>query len=82
MKASLKPAYIKKVDERGDIQVWTVDGSYIRGHIDEEFTNYGQHYRFPQEWGTQGVDFTSNIFFRKENKTCLISNFSLFFLLF
>ena len=23
-----------------------MDGSYVRGHIDEEFTNYGQHYRF------------------------------------
>jgi len=23
-----------------------VDGSYIRGRIDEEFTNFGQHYRF------------------------------------
>jgi hypothetical protein len=43
---SLKPAYIKKVDERGDIQVWMVDGSYIRGNIDEEFTDFGQHYRF------------------------------------
>ena len=47
MKPSLKPAYIKRVDERGDIQVWIVDGSYIRGNIDEEFTNFGQHYRFP-----------------------------------
>lgn len=26
--------------------MWTVDGAYIRGHIDEEFTNFGQHYRF------------------------------------
>jgi hypothetical protein len=43
----LKPAYIEKVDERGDIQIWTVDGSYIRGHVDEEFTNFGQHYRYP-----------------------------------
>jgi hypothetical protein len=24
-----------------------VDGSYIRGHLDEEFTNFGQHYRYP-----------------------------------
>jgi hypothetical protein len=24
-----------------------VDGPYIRGHIDEEFTNFGQHYRYP-----------------------------------
>ena len=46
MKPSLKPAYLKKLDERGDIVVWSVDGAYIRTNIDEEFTNYGQHYRF------------------------------------
>lgn len=45
--ASLKPAYIEKVDERGAIQIWIVDGVYIRSHIDEEFTNFGQHYRYP-----------------------------------
>ena len=27
--------------------MWIVDGAYIRGHIDEEFTNFGQHYRYP-----------------------------------
>src|SRR5512137_2180958 len=43
----LKPPYIQKLDERGDLQVWVVDGSYLRGHIDEEFTNFGQHYRYP-----------------------------------
>ena len=42
----LKPPYIRKLDERGDLQVWVVDGSYIRGHVDEEFTNFGQHYRY------------------------------------
>ena len=46
MPASLKPAYIEKVDERGNLQVWIVDGAYIRSHIDEEFTNFGQHYRY------------------------------------
>jgi hypothetical protein len=43
----LKLPYIEKIDERGNLQVWIVDGSYIRGHIDEEFTNFGQHYSFP-----------------------------------
>jgi hypothetical protein len=47
MGTSLKPAYVKKIDQRGDIAVWIVDGTYIRGHIDEEFTNFGQHYRYP-----------------------------------
>ena len=41
-----KPPYLQKLEERGKFQVWLVDGSYIRGHIDEEFTNFGQHYSF------------------------------------
>jgi hypothetical protein len=47
MTEALKQPYLRKVDRRGDITVWIVDGSYIRGHLDEEFTNFGQHYRFP-----------------------------------
>jgi hypothetical protein len=39
--------YITMVEERGDLKIWIVDGSYVRGHIDEEFTNFGQHFRFP-----------------------------------
>ncbi|MGP8153679.1 MAG: hypothetical protein ACLQBQ_05985 [Smithella sp.] len=46
MKETLKPPYLKKDETRGDYQVWIVDGAYIRGHIDEEFTNFGQHYRY------------------------------------
>ena len=42
----LKPPYIEKVDELGKLKVWIVDGAYIRGHMDEEFTNFGQHYRY------------------------------------
>jgi hypothetical protein len=47
MATPLKPPYLRKDEARGDLQVWIVDGSYIRGHIDEEFTNFGQHYRYP-----------------------------------
>ena len=46
MTEQLKHPYLSHVDRRGDILVWIVDGSYIRGHIDEEFTNFGQHYRY------------------------------------
>src|SRR4030067_1862721 len=46
MPTSLRPPYVKKVDERGKLTFWIVDASYIRGHIDEEFTNFGQHYRY------------------------------------
>jgi hypothetical protein len=41
-----KLPYLKKVGQRGPISIWIVDGSYVRTHIDEEFTNYGQHYNF------------------------------------
>src|SRR5271157_2581413 len=46
MAETLKSPYLKKDETRGDYQVWIVDGAYIRGHIDEEFTNFGQHYRY------------------------------------
>ena len=42
----LKPPYVKKVEARGGLVIWAVDGAYIRGHVDEEFTNFGQHYRY------------------------------------
>ncbi len=43
---SLKKVYIKKFSKISGFKVWIVDGKYIRGNIDKEFTNYGQHYRF------------------------------------
>ncbi len=46
MAEQLKPPYLEKSEERGDLQVWIVDGPWIRGHLDEEFTNFGQHYRY------------------------------------
>jgi len=68
MERNVKPAYIRKDDRRGDIQVWIVDGSYIRGHIDEEFTNFGQHYRYPyipekEFWIDQEAEHDERIFF-------------------
>jgi hypothetical protein len=38
--------YIQKLDEIGTITVWSVNGEHVRKAIDEEFTNFGQHYRF------------------------------------
>ena len=46
MADTLRPPYIQKAGERGPITIWIVDGTYVRTHIDEEFTNYGQHYAF------------------------------------
>jgi hypothetical protein len=42
----MKKPYLKKFDQIGDITIWMVDGQYIRKNIDEEFTNFGQHYGF------------------------------------
>ena len=42
----MKKPYIKKLDQIANITVWIVDGQYVRGKIDEEFTNFGQHFRF------------------------------------
>ena len=47
MATPVKPPYIKKVEVRGELTIWIVDGSDIRGRLDEEFTNFGQHYRYP-----------------------------------
>jgi hypothetical protein len=45
-KVDRSSVYLKKLDEIGTIAVWTVNGKYVRKAIDEEFTNFGQHYRF------------------------------------
>jgi len=42
----MKKPYIKKFGEISKFTVWIVDGKFIRKNIDEEFTNFGQHYRF------------------------------------
>jgi hypothetical protein len=46
MEKPYQPPYLQEDEMRGDFHVWIVDGSYIRSKIDEEFTNFGQHYRF------------------------------------
>ncbi len=42
----LKSPYLKKFLTLGKITVWIVDGMAVRKNLDEEFTNFGQHYRF------------------------------------
>jgi hypothetical protein len=42
----MKKPYIKKIETISKFVVWIVDGKYVRTKIDEEFTNFGQHYRF------------------------------------
>lgn len=43
----MKDFYLRKLGRRGKIMIWLVDGRRIRSKLDEEFTNYGQHFRFP-----------------------------------
>jgi hypothetical protein len=38
--------YLKLIGHRGRIKIWTVNGAQVRQQLDEEFTNFGQHYRF------------------------------------
>ena len=42
----MKKPYIKRYKNVAGFSVWIVDGDYIRTNINEEFTNFGQHYRF------------------------------------
>jgi hypothetical protein len=38
--------YLRFIGHRGKIKIYLVDGGYVRTNLDEEFTNFGQHYRF------------------------------------
>jgi len=43
----MKKPYLKKLANISGFNVFIVDGEYIRENMDEEFTNYAQHYIFP-----------------------------------
>ena len=45
-KEAIKRVYIKKFSDVCGFRVWIVRGKFIRDNLDEEFTNFGQHYRF------------------------------------
>jgi hypothetical protein len=42
----MKKPYIKKIATISKISVYLVDGEDVRDRLSEEFTNFGQHYRF------------------------------------
>lgn len=42
----MKKPYIKKIATVSKFDVYFVDGEYVRDRLDEEFTNFGQHYGF------------------------------------
>jgi hypothetical protein len=42
----MKKPYVRVIATVSKFRVWLVDGRFIRTRIDEEFTNFGQHFRF------------------------------------
>ncbi len=38
------PPYVRRLEQRGSLSVWQVDGAYVRQNIDEEFSNFGHHW--------------------------------------
>ena len=43
----MRKPYIKRISSVAGFHVWYVNGYWIRKHIDADFNNFGQHYRFP-----------------------------------
>ncbi len=41
-----KKIYLKLLGRRGRIKIYEVDGVYVWGKVNEEFTNFGHHYVF------------------------------------
>lgn len=43
----MEKPYLRKLQEIGEFEVWEVDGMFVRNNLNREFTNFGQHFRFP-----------------------------------
>lgn len=43
----MQKPYIKLYKKLDDFSVYLVDGAFIRKNLNDQFTNFGQHYRFP-----------------------------------
>jgi len=43
----MREPYLTYLETRGNVRVWLVDGTYIRDHLEEEFTDCGEHFHFP-----------------------------------
>lgn len=43
---SMRKPYLKLLRKVGKFSVWIVDGKHIREHLNGDFTNFGEHYRF------------------------------------
>lgn len=45
--AELDKPYLRKHSELDGFTIFIVDGKFVREHINREFTNFGQHFRYP-----------------------------------
>jgi hypothetical protein len=45
-RSSPRLPYVQRLEQRGGLSVWLVDGAYVRRNIDEEFSNFGHHYSY------------------------------------
>lgn len=43
----MKKPYLRRYGHLSHFNIYIVDGRYIRSHFDEDFTNFGQPFRFP-----------------------------------
>lgn len=64
----MKKPYLYKLKEVAGFKVYVVDGIYIRKNINEDFTNYAQHYQFkfiPKDefWIDQGTSRVEDKFY-------------------
>ncbi len=44
----MRKPYIKLYKTADNFKIYIVDGSYIRKNFNDQFTDFGQHYRFPK----------------------------------
>ena len=40
--------YLERIQKRRGVEVWLVEGSWVRTNQDEDFSNFGHHWSFPK----------------------------------
>lgn len=51
----MKNPYLELYKKENGFRVYIVDGAYIRKNLNDQFTNFGQHYRFPKMIPTKEI---------------------------
>jgi hypothetical protein len=47
-RSKTRQPYLHRLSRRGEVEVWLVEGSWIRTNRNEEFSNFGHHWTFPR----------------------------------